>query len=262
MKKRLLFILYIIFAFSFFSFAPPSAKARVLINEICWMGNSVSYSDEWIELHNNGENPVVLDGWRIFSSDGSPDIKLKGAIAANEYFLLERTDDKTVPIVPADLIFKGGLDNAGEYLKLADEKGNIIDEANFSSGWIFGDNQTKQTMERTGDSPRTVLGLSPETGWQTSENPGGTPREKNSLGALLELPKPKSSNEPFSQKEKTPVLPEVKLEENIAPLLQAEINQSAAESPKTLIVFLIAIIIALLSVIIFLFIKNRIQKAD
>ena len=143
----------------------------VTINEIAWMGTISSANDEWIELYNNTSSVINLDDWVLKASDGTPEIKLVGGIPANGFFLLERTDDTTVPDVAADLIYKGALGNNGEDLKLFDSSGNLIDETNFSDSWPAGDNTTKQTMERIASA------------WQTSQSPGGTPKNGNSSGS-------------------------------------------------------------------------------
>jgi len=148
----------------------------VVINEIAWMGTKESFSNEWIELYNNSATPLNLVGWKLITEDGRVEINLEGEIPSKGFFLLERTDDETLPTIKADLIYKGGLSNKGEYLKLTDPKGKIIDEVNCASGWFEGDNETKRTMERKNPS---VSGSNPEN-WQTSENPGGTPKAENS----------------------------------------------------------------------------------
>ena len=56
-------------------------------------------------------------------------------IDAFSYFLLERTNDETVPDIKADLIYKGGLNNKGEHLRLINEQGKIVDEIDCSSEW-------------------------------------------------------------------------------------------------------------------------------
>ncbi len=171
MKISLLKI--ISFSLLFFTLLIFSAQAanlgNVVINEIAWMGTENSANDEWIELYNNTDNTINLDGWILKADDGTPEIKLSGIILAESFYLLERTDDSTVPEISADLIYKGALGNDGEDLKLFDNSGNLIDEANCSSGWFAGDNSTKQTMERTDSGD-----------WQTSQNPGGTPKTENS----------------------------------------------------------------------------------
>jgi len=166
--------------FLFFLFWPSFLLAteplEVLINEIAWMGNENSITDEWIELFNTTNHSINLEGWRIQAGDGSPNISLGGQILADSYFLLERTDESTVPAVESDLIYKGSLENNGEILELYDNSGNLIDSVNCSEGWFAGDNKTKQTMARR-DSQ--LLGNESSV-WQTSQNPGGTPKAKNS----------------------------------------------------------------------------------
>jgi hypothetical protein len=149
----------------------------VVINEIAWMGTSLSSSDEWIELYNNTENPVVLDNWQLVSRDGTPKINLTGTIPAFSFYLLERTDDNAVPEITADKTYSGALSNAGESLELLDDSGKPIDKVDCSSGWFSGNNSTKQTMER-----KTAGSAEESENWQTSQTPGGTPKIKNSSG--------------------------------------------------------------------------------
>jgi len=140
----------------------------ISINEVGWMGTIVSPNDEWIELYNNTQSPITLDGWQLTSQDGTPKIILSGIIPVNGFYLLERTNDETVPNVPADKVYTGALGNNGEHLTLYNNLNDVIDEIDCSAGWIGGDNTTKQTMEKI------------STGWQTSKNPGGTPKMENS----------------------------------------------------------------------------------
>jgi hypothetical protein len=161
-------------------FSSPALAANfldVVINEIAWMGREASPNDEWIELYNNSSSQITLDGWKLVAEDGTPEISLKGKIPSKGFFLLERTDDETLPNIKADLIYKGSLSNKGEDLKLIDSKGNLIDEVDCSSGWFEGDNKTKRTMER---KDALVSGSDPEN-WQLSKEPGGTPKDKNNV---------------------------------------------------------------------------------
>jgi len=158
-----------------FIFVPRIVFGTVLINEITWMGTEISANDEWIELYNDSDQPVDLGGWILEAADSVPIINLTGTISAKGYFLLERTDDTTVPTITADQIYTGALGNTGEHLKLKDNTNNVVDDLDLTGGWPAGDNTTKQTMERT------------TTGWQTSLNPGGTPKAANSTGATTEI---------------------------------------------------------------------------
>jgi len=154
-----------------------ASPLSVVINEIAWMGTTISYNNEWIELYNNNDFSINLDGWVLKSIDGTPTINLKGEIQGKDFYLLERTDDNTIPEIKANLIYTGSLENEGEYLQLLDNSGRLIDEINCSSGWFAGNNTTKQTMERinsfsSGNDPNN---------WATSTNPNGTPKAKNSV---------------------------------------------------------------------------------
>ena len=138
--KRKIFIICGLAMFSpFFSFA---ASSDIVINEISWSGTKFSSSDEWIELKNNTAREIDLAGFGIYEKGGSELIvSLSGKIAANDYYLIERTDDSTVSDIAADLVapFGGnGLGNSGEHLILKDNAGNIIDELNSSGGWPAG----------------------------------------------------------------------------------------------------------------------------
>lgn len=124
-----------------------TASANVLINEVAWMGNSGSANAEWIELYNPDSESVNLDGWTLKAIDGSPSITLSGTISSLEYFLLERTSDETVPSIPANQIYSGSLGNNGEHLVLRDKAGVVINEIDHASGWLGGDNTSKQTMQ-------------------------------------------------------------------------------------------------------------------
>ena len=159
MKKQLA-----VFIFLLWSVGAGEALASVRISEIAWMGTAVSGSNEWIELANDASTPVDLSGWHIEAEDGSPNILLSGSIAANGYYLIERTDDTTVPNIPADLVaaFGNGLSNSGETLKLKDAGGLVIDTVIGGADWanIGGDNATKKTAQRLlpGDTWITATG--------------------------------------------------------------------------------------------------------
>lgn len=136
--------------------AAPSGA--VVFSEIAWMGTVTSANDEWIELVNTTEATVDLTGWTLAANDGSPSIALSGSIPPGGYYLLERTDDTTVPGVSADLIYTGSLGNDGEYLILRDETAAVIDTVNSSTGWFSGHAEGRVPMVRldtavSGDAP-------------------------------------------------------------------------------------------------------------
>ena len=150
-----------------FAMIPMAAGAAVRVNEVAWMGTTNSASDEWLELYSDASQD--LNGWTIGAADGGMNVTLSGSVAAGGYFLIERTDDTTVPNIAADVIaaFGSGLSNNGEVLILKNISGVEVDRVDASSGWPAGDNTTKETMQRTGAGWITA-GATPKAG--TSEN--------------------------------------------------------------------------------------------
>ncbi|OHA48730.1 MAG: hypothetical protein A2806_01230 [Candidatus Terrybacteria bacterium RIFCSPHIGHO2_01_FULL_48_17] len=168
------------------------ANSNVVINEIAWMGTTTSTADEWIELANFGSESVDLSGWTIEAADGTPTILLSGTISARGYFLLERTDDETIPTITADQIYTGALSNSGEVLLLKDADNNTVQTIDAFSGWPAGDNTTKQTMERTASD-----------NWQTSMSAGGTPKAPNS--SVQQEEPPQEQTPPPPQEQEPPI---------------------------------------------------------
>jgi len=149
-------------------------RNRVILNEIAWMGSQNSANDEWIELKNISGSPIDLAGWQLLDKDNQIKIIFNNQhrVLVNGVWLLERTDDYSAPGVAADLIYTGGLSNTNEALYLFDENCQLQDEVLANSDWPAGDNSSKRTMERKSDLT-----------WQTSANPGGTPKMANELPA-------------------------------------------------------------------------------
>src|SRR5262245_29792385 len=139
----------------------------VVLNEIAWMGTTTDANDEWMELYNPTGAPINLTGWTLVAADGTPNVALSGTIPAHGYFLLERTDDNSVPGVAADQIYTGALGNAREVLSLRDATATPQDSVDACSA---GNNTTKATMQRVGP----VVAGTAASNW-TNGPVGGTP---------------------------------------------------------------------------------------
>ncbi len=163
---------------------PAFAQQRdVVLHEIAWMGTTASANDEWIELFNNTSAAIDLTGWTLVAADGTPSIAIPSGtplIPAGGHYLLERTDDGSVPGVAADHIYTGALGNAGEILELRDGLGVLQDSVN---AWYAGNNTTKATMDR-------VAPLQPGTAASSWSNGpvDGTPTSSGSDGAACDPP--------------------------------------------------------------------------
>lgn len=169
---------------------PMSVSAAVLINEIAWMGTAISPQDEWLELKNDGGENVDLTGW-ILTIENVKDIALDKSIVAGGYYLIERTDDNTVPNITADLIspFGNGLNNGGATLILKNSAGNEMDRIVSGENWsIGGDNATKNTAQRTPSSwftaaptPRAANANSSSNNPPAGEQNTGSPSQSSSV---------------------------------------------------------------------------------
>lgn len=137
-------------------------SAKVVINEVAWMGTKASATDEWIELYSDAGPDVGvgvnwnLNGWTLSTADGGLNLKLKNSSSTLNYYLIERTDDNAVPDIKADLVvpFGKGLSNNGEILILKDAGGNEIDRVDGANGWAIGGSaETKETLQRAKNDP-------------------------------------------------------------------------------------------------------------
>lgn len=185
----------------------------VLLNEMAWMGTESSSANEWIELKNISNIHVNIFGWHLLSKGGHIDItfhaedargEVSTGIPAGGFYLLERTDDASVPDVPAHYVYSGALSGGAEGLRLFDAHCRLIDEVMTSQGgansWPAGEKDTKKTMERD------AAGFN----WHTSVVAGGTPRAENSVPAPVVPPPPPSpvpAPEPMSTEPVPPPAP-------------------------------------------------------
>lgn len=190
-----------IFLFSF-SQSAFAASPDLVISEIAWMGTQESASSEWIELWNATDQPINVEGWLLEAQDGSPRIELKGQIEARGLFLLERTDEETLPNVSADAIYTGALSNSGELLTIKNPQGQEIFRIDATAGWPAGDNKTKETMHYSqgawvtaSPSPRAHTNQDPPEitkGVEGMQNEESTQEEE--IGGQNEMLPPKEFN--------------------------------------------------------------------
>ena len=147
---------------------------QVIFNEIAWMGSAHSVNDEWIELKNISDNSVDISSWQILDKTGNIKIIIPTGttLPAHQLWLLERTNDDSVPEVAADLIYTGALNNENEILSFYDAGCRLMDQAKADPNWLAGNRESFKTMERGSDLT-----------WHTycGESGYGSPREENSL---------------------------------------------------------------------------------
>jgi hypothetical protein len=126
------------------------------------MGTATSQYSEWLELYNDGSDPVSLAGWKLYTGTDVM-YTLSKTIAANGYLLVERVTASAPDAVPgindeSGSFAAGGLSNAGEDLSLKDSTGTVVDSLPFASGWPAGDSTSKDTMQWNGSTWITAPG--------------------------------------------------------------------------------------------------------
>src|SRR3989344_5018367 len=124
----------------------------VVINEVAWMGTASSTEDEWIELYNRTNNVINLNNWVLRVSDNRPYLPLSGTIPAKGYYLLERTDNRTISDLAADLVYGNdgadwALNNTGIEVLILSYASTTIDQTP-SANWLAGTISNYRTMER------------------------------------------------------------------------------------------------------------------
>ena len=203
MRRRVAVLALLLVAASLRAVAPEATWGSVRVNEICWGGSPGSPTAEWIELVNMTDRAIDLAGWRLVSSDGSPDIVLSGIVLPTDpadpaagYVLLERASDACVPDVTADAIYDGALSDRGEILFLYDATEALVDTANALPAssevppWAAGTNAYGDPPHRSMERVDARLDDAPDR-WATcpgdSEGFGGsgTPRQRNYSSNLL-----------------------------------------------------------------------------
>lgn len=154
---------------------PRFAQASVRISEVAWMGSSNSQYEEWIELYNDGQEPVDLSGWKVLKSGEILLTNLSGSIASNDYYLVCRTTGTlTQPLGGiCNLVnpFGGsGLNNTSEQLILTNNQSEVVERIDALSGWPAGESTSKKTMQQQGSSwvtasatPGTILEIVDDT---------------------------------------------------------------------------------------------------
>jgi len=158
----------------------PSRVVR--INELAWMGTTGSFTDEWIELYNTSSSSLSLAGAQLIASSSkslfSVWFGVNDVISANGYFLLERTNDTSVPNVMADKIYRGALNDDEEVVELFDAGCNSFDRVDFKNDFpIISTNVDRRSMELKRDGTFALYGGDVDG----VSSVFGSPRRENSL---------------------------------------------------------------------------------
>ncbi len=166
----------------------PVLPGDVVINEVAWAGTVADPTHQWLELANNTDRVVDLSHWCIATSGDGCFLELAGNIAAQDYYLVERTEE-AVSDVQADQVQSFDLLGVeGESLELV--TGTLrIDSVNADGGpWPAGTGAPgTRSMERSRpdaadqDANWATNDAFHRVGLDSDGNPvNGTPKAANS----------------------------------------------------------------------------------
>ncbi len=148
----------LIFAMSLMSVVPRNAFAAtptVILSEIAWAGSAASTADEWIELANIGETPILVGGWQLTGvGTGGAAITLpEGTLLnpASTYLISNYAhgDEKTTLNIKTSFVTTAvSILNASLTVSLFDNTGLIVDNYTDTGTPDAGSSETFASMER------------------------------------------------------------------------------------------------------------------
>jgi len=166
-------------------FAVSTGERDILINEINYNSSQNFQARDWVELYNPNPWRISLTGYTLKDSDEDHIFLFQGnsKVSPFDYYVLSQDTVSLVALFP-DLTaltgnFEFGFSSEGEYIRLYDETGTLIDSVYYytSYPWPLQPNGTGVTLELMNHNPDNDL---PDN-WQASYVTGGTPGLPNSV---------------------------------------------------------------------------------
>lgn len=158
MPKIVVYFLALIF---FISFHPSAfANTSVIINEFYALGSGDD--PDWVELYNNSDSAINLEGWIIRDETDSNKITLNGYICSNSFRKFD---------------FSNRLNNSGDKIRLFDSESTTIpkDEIAYFSNDIPQHSQGQSTSRSPDGSSNWILITSPTPSDNNSCTPQPSP---------------------------------------------------------------------------------------
>jgi hypothetical protein len=155
----------------------------IVINEINYNSPPWADADDWVELTNAGNNPVLLENWVFKDSNDNNFFTIGPGVVLNpdEFLILARNQMQFLTINPAvsDVIgsFNFGLSNDGELIRLYDPFGNLRDEVLYND--VFPWPSEADGLGATLELINPILDNSLPENWFARDTPGGSPGAPN-----------------------------------------------------------------------------------
>jgi len=151
MKKRILFIIFLLLTIRIFS---QISYNDLVINEI--MHSPVDGEPEWIELYNNTDHNIDLKDFKFEDSGSSVVLTTTSLIIESKSFLVISDNNTlgTFYIYPFTILVKSipSLNNSGDELKIRASDGTLIDSVAYSSSWGGKNGVSLERKNYLGDS--------------------------------------------------------------------------------------------------------------
>ncbi|GMU85785.1 MAG: hypothetical protein AMXMBFR48_10270 [Ignavibacteriales bacterium] len=156
---------------------PGFREKAIVITEI--MLQPYDGEPEWVEIYNNSDSVISLDGWKI--SDYSPTMTMRtisgnyylapgeyGVICADSsFYVLPWVTNNNYIVLPLP-----PLTNTGDGVFILDKAGSVIDSVIYTSSWDLEKGLSLERKEISGYSGS-------KENWYASIIPGGTPGQMN-----------------------------------------------------------------------------------
>lgn len=176
----------------------------VVINELMWMGSSLSSADEWLELRNLTEQSIDLAGWSLMKRSSGADVLMiqlpagtslpaGGFVVVSNY--ASTSTSSALAVVPEVINSDVALSNTGLRIQLLDASGQVVDTAddgvgNPMSGNFDSAKKIFASMERNisigdGSVASSWHTATRSVGWKSGASELGTPGSMNSNGAPI-----------------------------------------------------------------------------
>lgn len=175
------------------SFLALAAHAKVVINEIFYNAPGDVNSLQWIELHNSGDQPADIGGWRL-KKGAKYEFPADTKLPAGGYLVLALDSRvfQSAYKAKADGQFAGPLKRKGDRIELVDASGNEVDAVKFadSDPWPSIADGGSSSLERIcpeapGDNVANWSASQPDV---DLTKPMGTPGKANSVFSKVPVP--------------------------------------------------------------------------
>ena len=175
---------------AFFTSSLGGDTIDLVINEINYHSLDSFNTGDWIEIYNNGSEPIDLDGW--YFTDENPEHRFTfpvySSIQSGDYIILAQDTMMFSALFPDVQNLYGsfdfGLSGGGEEISLYDSSDRLIDRVEYDDGYPW-------PIEPDGNGPTLEL-IHPDslneyaTSWSFSDG-NGTPGYLNSVFEELSL---------------------------------------------------------------------------